>query len=171
MKATSQIEIDCPAQDIDLALWLSTMSDGDYQGCSRAHRAAGTFREGGSFGMVNVESVGGHLLVQHYLAAQATPRHVVMHSKRSRVYVMHLAPAAIEVIWTLTVEPRTDHSCVLHCTVETRIWQPLGFIATLALLPIFLRQHVREETPGFARDIARKVSEGRFKAAPAVLAS
>jgi hypothetical protein len=160
MKAASQTEINHPAHRIDLGAWLSTLSDRDYQACSHSHRAAGTFREAGTFGMVNVESVGGHLLVQHYLAVTSTPSHVVMHSKATRVYVMHLAPAIIEVIWTLKVEPRDDQNAVLHCSVETCMPAPLAFIATLALLPLFLRRHVQEETPGFARDIARKVSEG-----------
>jgi hypothetical protein len=59
MKFSSQTVIDHPADRIDLAQWLSTMSDRDYQVCSRGHRAAGTFPEGGTFGMVNVEALGG----------------------------------------------------------------------------------------------------------------
>ena len=87
MKFSSQAVIDHPADRIDLARWLSTMSDRDYQVCSRGHRAAGTFPEGGTFGMVNVECIGGHLLIQHYLAEKAAPDQVVMHSKDTRVYV------------------------------------------------------------------------------------
>ena len=98
MKFSSQTVIDHPADCLDLARWLSTMSDQDYQACSRGHRAAGTFREGGTFGMVNVESIGGHLLIQHYLAEKAAPDQVVMHSKDTRVYVMHIFPATIGVI-------------------------------------------------------------------------
>lgn len=109
--------------------------------------------------MVNVESVGGHLLVQHYLAVKSTPNHVVMHSKNSRVYVMHLVPATIEVIWTLQIERKDSQSCVLHCTVEARMFALLNFVATLGLLPLFLRRHVQEEAPLFARDIARKASQ------------
>src|SRR5262245_46932182 len=105
MKFSSQTVIDHPADRIDLAQWLSTMSDRDYQDCSRGHRAAGTFRERGTFGMVNVESIGGHLLIQHYLAEKAAPDKVVMHSKDTSVYVMHILPATIEVIWTLGVKP------------------------------------------------------------------
>jgi hypothetical protein len=159
MKSTSQAEINHPASRIDLMEWLSTLSDRDYQACSRSHRAAGTFREAGTLGMVNVESVGGHLLVQHYLAAKSSPNHVVMHSKNSRVYVMHLVPATIEVIWTLQILRKDSQSCVLHCTVETRMPAFLNFVATLGLLPLFLRWHVQEEAPLFARDMARKASD------------
>jgi hypothetical protein len=58
MKSSFRTVIDHPADRIDLAQWLSRMTDREYQACSRAHRAAGTFREGGTFGMVNVESIG-----------------------------------------------------------------------------------------------------------------
>jgi hypothetical protein len=168
MKAVSQTPINHPANRIDLGAWLATLSDRDYQACSRSHRAAGTFREAATFGMVNVESVGGHLLVQHYLATTATPSHAVMHSKATRVYVMHVFPATIEVIWTLKVEPGDDRNAVLHCSVETHMPALLAVIATLALLPVFLRWHVQEETPGFARDIARKVGEGLLTKTPSV---
>jgi hypothetical protein len=159
MKSTYQAEINHPASRIDLMEWLSTLSDRDYQACSRSHRAAGTFREAGTLGMVNVESIGGHLLVQHYLAVKTAPNHVVMHSKNSRVYVMHLVPATIEVIWTLQIERKDSQSCVLHCTVETRMPVFLNFVATLGLLPLFLRWHVEEEAPLFARDMARKAGD------------
>ena len=117
MKCSSRTVIDQRANRIDLAQWLSTMSDRDYQACSKGQRAAGTFREGGTYGMVNVESVGGHLLVQHYLAREAKANHVLMHSTDTRVYVLHVFPATIEVIWTLGVEPRDGQSAEFTCTV------------------------------------------------------
>ena len=83
MKSSFRTVIDHPADRIDLAQWLSTMSDRDYQVCSRGHRAAGTFPEGGTFGMVNVESIGGHLLIQHYLA-----EHVPSNSSVLRTSIM-----------------------------------------------------------------------------------
>jgi hypothetical protein len=55
--------------------------------------------------MVNVESVGGNLLVQHYLAVKLAADHVIMHSRNSRVYVSRLFPATVEVIWTLEAKP------------------------------------------------------------------
>jgi hypothetical protein len=136
------------------------MTDGDYQACSRAHRAAGTFRESGTLGMVNVESVGGHLLVQHYRATKLTANHVIMHSKNSRAYISHLFPATVEVIWTLKAEPKDAHRTLFRCSVETRLAPLLRILATMGLLPIFLRQHTQEETIGFAADISRKVSQG-----------
>jgi hypothetical protein len=136
MKRSSMTVIDQPADRIDLAQWLSTMSDRDYHACSQGHRAAGTFREGGTFGMVNVESVGGHLLVQHYLAKEATANHVLMHSTNTRVYVLHIFPFTIEVIWTLGVERRDSQTAEFTCTVEARMPAPLRFVASLGLLPL-----------------------------------
>ena len=160
MKTSSQIAINHPAERVNLARWISTLSDHDYQACSRAHRAAGTFREGGTLGMVNVESVGGNLLVQHYRAEKLAANHVVMHSKNTRVYVSHLVPATIEVIWTLEAKPGHGQSTVFSCSVETRMSRLLSVLSTVALLPFFLRRHTQEETLGFAADISRKVSKG-----------
>ena len=101
-----QTLIDLPAERIDLPAWLAILSDRDYQACSPDHRAAGIFHEDGVFGSVNVESVGGHLLVHHYLAEDASARRIVMRSRNTRVYVMHTVPATIEVIWTLEIEPQ-----------------------------------------------------------------
>jgi hypothetical protein len=141
MQSSSRTVIDHPADRIDLAQWLSKMTDREYQACSRAYRAAGTFREGGTFGMVNVESIGGHLLVQHYLAKKATAHHVLMHSTNTLVYIMHVLPATIEVFWTLGIEPRDSHSAEFTCTVEARMPTPLDFVARLRLLPLFLDSH------------------------------
>ncbi len=74
MKATSQTVINLPVEGIDVSAWLAQLSDRDYQACSPGHLAAGIFYENGVFGSINVENVGGHLLVHHYLAEGASPR-------------------------------------------------------------------------------------------------
>jgi hypothetical protein len=137
------------------------LTDREYQACSPGHRGAGVFRENGTSGSINVESIGGHLLVQHYLATTATPNRVVMHSRNTRVYIMHVAPATIEVTWTLDVEPRDRATAEFRCVVEARMPALLQFVATLGLLPLFLRWHVQGETLSFARDIARKIRSAR----------
>ena len=138
MKASSQAVIDHPADRIDLADWLATLSDQDYQNCSRGHRAAGTFREAGTLGMVNVESIGGHLLVQHYLAASFTPRRVVMRSNDTRVYILHAFPAKIEVIWTLEIEPKDDRTALFRVhgrNADAETAGPRGHLGILAGIP------------------------------------
>jgi len=106
MKSSSQTVINLPVDRIDLPAWLAKLSDRDYQACSPAHRAAGIFYENGVFGSINVENVGGHLLVHHYLAEDASAQRITMRSRNTRAYVLHIAPATIEVIWKLEVEPR-----------------------------------------------------------------
>lgn len=59
----------------------------------------------------------------------------------------------------------TDHSATFRCSVETRMPAHLGALAQLALLPIFLRRHTRDETIGFAWDIARKAAQGSLRKA------
>ena len=162
MKTSCETSINYPAERIDLMEWLENLSDREYQACSTSHRAAGAFRENGAFGTVNVENVGGHLLVQHYLAAKSTPNHVVMHSRNTRAYLMHLVPVTIEVIWTLEVERKDSRSALFRCTVEARMPTALAVVAVLGAMPFFLRRHVQEEAPLFAQDIARKISRGRI---------
>jgi len=73
---------------------------------------------------------------------------------------MHIFPATIEVIWTLGVKPRDGNGAEFSCSVEALMPAPLGSVATLGLLPLFLRWHVEEETIKFAADIARKIGAG-----------
>lgn len=159
MKSASEAVIVRPVESIDLTAWLSNLTDRDYQACSRGHRAAGTFREGAELGMVNVENVGGNLLVQHYIMASAAAEKVVMHSKNTRVYIAHLVPATIEVIWTVEVERKTSQSATFRCTVETRMPMLLRALSNLILLQLFLHRHTREETVKFAADIERKAGQ------------
>lgn len=161
VSASCATSIAQPAERIDLVEWLANLSDRDYQACSRGHRGAGTFRENGAFGSINVENVGGHLLVQHYLAAKSTPHHVVMHSRNTRIYLMHVVPTTIAVVWTLEVEPKDSSSALFRCTVDARLPVALAVVGRLGLLPMFLRRHVQEEAPLFARDIGRKIADSQ----------
>src|SRR5262245_3130719 len=121
MKASSQTVIDLPADRIDLPNWLATLSDRDYQACARGHVAAGGYRQDGVLGSINVENVGGHLLVQHYLADDTALNRITMRSRNTRAYVLHTFPATIEVIWFLEVHPKDSRSSFFRCTVEANI--------------------------------------------------
>lgn len=162
MKASSQTLIELAADRIDLVAWMKNLSDRDYQACSPAHRAAGAFYENGTFGTINVESVGGHLLVHHYLATELEPLHVVMHSRDTRVYIMHIMPATIAVTWTLEAQANDSRSSRFRCTVEVHMPAFLSVVANLGLLPLFLRRHVQGETPLFAQDLITKAASGRI---------
>jgi hypothetical protein len=107
--------------------------------------------------MVNVESVGGHLIVQHYREVHADRSSVEMYSAASRVYLFHLVPVAAAVRWRLGVTPNSATASEFTCTVDVTLPAVLQVVARLSFLGRFLRQHVEEETPGFAADISRKL--------------
>ena len=135
---TAHATLDVPAGEVDLETWLFGLSDEEYQACARGHRAAGVFTDELGRGTVNVESIGGNLIIQHYRAVRAEPSAVEMYSTASTVYLLHTVPVTASVRWLLTVTPRTAS------TSES-----------------FLERHVNEETGGFASDITRKCRSGQ----------
>jgi len=163
MKHTGHTTLAAPIEQIDLTEWLFTLSDADYQACARGHRAAGVFVQDGVRGMVNVEAMGGHLIVQHYREVTATPSHVEMVSERSRVYLFHLVPATIQVRWTMSATARTADTSDFQCTVELILNPVLRALGGLSALSVAIRSHTREETQRFADDIIRKIT-GRTQA-------
>jgi hypothetical protein len=158
MKFSHQAVIHAPAEQVDLESWLFTLSDSDYQSAARGHRAAGTFTEDGRRGSVNVESIGGAMMIQHYLERDAGPVRVEMLSNRSQAYLFHLFPVHVQVRWTMTAEAKTAETTEFTCEVEIQMPTILRVAAALIAMPYFVRKHVEEETPGFVADIERKLS-------------
>ena len=66
MKFSHEVSMAVPASSVDLPNWLFSLSEADYQACAKGHRAIGMLGGNERSGMVNVESIGGSLLVQHY---------------------------------------------------------------------------------------------------------
>jgi len=158
MRHTGSVTLNVAASQVDLENWLFTLSDTEYQACARGHRAAGTFVQDGVRGMVNVEAIGGHLIVQHYQEVSAKPSYVEMLSRRSRVYLFHLVPATIQVRWTMSVSARTAESSEFRCTVELTMSPLLRFLGAMSLLGVAIRAHTLEETKLFGDDIVRKTA-------------
>ena len=159
LRRTARVTIDVPSTEIDLETWLFGLSDEEYQACARGHRAAGVFTDDRGRGSVNVEVIGGNLLIQHYRLVRGGRSHVEMFSDASRVYLLHLAPVAGTVRWTLTVTPTTESSSAFTCTVEVGLHPVLMALGHLMAVGPFLARHVEEETRGFAADIGRKHRE------------
>lgn len=69
--------IDAPIEAVDLADWLFTLGDAEYQRCAPGeHIAAGaTTTDDGRPMSINVEQVGGALAIQHYIGEVVTPAH------------------------------------------------------------------------------------------------
>lgn len=111
--------------------------------------------------MVNVESIGGNLLVQHYRLVRGSRNDVEMYSRASRVYLLHLVPVTASVRWWLKVTPKTDSSSEFTCTVQVDLHPVLRVLGSLMAAGPFLGRHVAEETPGFVADLTRKLSGSR----------
>ncbi|WP_432995948.1 hypothetical protein [Dactylosporangium sp. CA-233914] len=167
MKHTGRTTLDVPIDRVDLSEWLFTLSDAEYQAAApTAHRAAGTFVQNGVRGSVNVEVIGGHLIIQHYREVTATPTHVEMFSTRSRVYLFHLVPAHIQVRWTMSAADQTAGTSEFRCTVELIMNPLLRFLGAMSGLSPAIRRHTRIETQGFADDIVRKAKAAAKHTAP-----
>jgi hypothetical protein len=106
--------------------------------------------------MINVESVGGNLIVQHYRPVRADRASVEIYSPASRVYLFHLVPVAAGVRWTVEVTPKAATALDFACTVQVHLAPVLGVLARLSFLGHLLGNHADEEAQGFAADITRK---------------
>jgi hypothetical protein len=148
------------ADQVDLSKWLFTMTDEEYQAVATAHRALGTFVEDGVRGMVNVEAMGGALLIHDYREVQATKPQVEMCSPRTRMYLLHVLPVSIEVRWTMNVVPRTADTSTFSCTVDIVLPAALRVVAGVVGFKRAVRKHVEEETGGYAVDLTRKLRAG-----------
>lgn len=126
MEFTQHTVINAPVDQVDLKEWLFTLSDSEYQATAKGNKAAGTFTTDGVRGMVNVESIGNVIVVQHYLAVRADSTHMEMLSERSLVYLLHLIPTPVWVRWTMTAVAKTEDTTTLSCTVQTRMPPPVA---------------------------------------------
>ena len=155
MKFAHEVMIPASADAINLPDWLFGLSEEDYAACQRGHRAIGVLGDGARAGMVNVESIGGSLMVQHYATHLAEAHHVTMVSKASRAYLMHVVPVALGVVWDMSVVPE-GASARFRCEIDVDLPLVVRALGLLSATPYFVRRHLIEETHGFARDSARK---------------
>ena len=73
--------INAPIQKIDIPTWCFNLSETEYQGCSPAHIAAGfTTAPDGKRMSINVETIGGSLMVQHYVETLGQKNHLILDS-------------------------------------------------------------------------------------------
>ena len=69
--------INAPIDKVDLPDWVFGIPDAEYQRCSPAHIAAGASRTADGKRMcINVEMIGGSIVVQHFVEDAAEPHHV-----------------------------------------------------------------------------------------------
>lgn len=151
----SEAVVDAPIEELDLSYWVFAMGDRDYRRCARGHIACGSSPlPGGARASINVESVGGHLLVQHYEPEVFEPRHIRMVSHASEMWIFRLIPSRVRVIWDVSLHGREQGGCTFrdHIRVEHRS-RLLWLLSKLALINRIVQQHDDEETPAFAANL------------------
>jgi hypothetical protein len=154
----TEIEINVPANSINLSEWVFEMSDKDYQKCAKGHIGAGSsIMPDGKRSSINVESVGGSLLVQHYIEAISKPDHVQLVSERSNLWLYHIFHIHVKVIWEMKTIKKSGSSCIFidHIRVEhPSLFMKIGSI--FGFTRYFIQRHDNEETPKFANDFLNK---------------
>lgn len=93
-------ELEVPLEKIDIADWLFNLPEAEYQRCCVPdHIAAGsTTTDDGRRMSINVEMIGTSLVVQHYVAAEATPSYCRMDSI-SDVFPPTGGRTQVNVVW------------------------------------------------------------------------
>lgn len=157
--------VDAPLEKIDLFDWALNLPEGEYQRCAPGeHIAAGrTTTDDGRLMSINVENIGGTLVIQHYIAEVHEPHHVTFVSLSDA-----LTPGGwvkVQATWDMRVERVDDHTSELVNTVTTRPTQ--GYLDLVAQSGATFEQaaaaqhevivgHNGRETPLFAASLGRK---------------
>ena len=149
--------IKAPKEAFNLHDWVFTLSDKDYQSTARGHIGAGSsIHTDGTQTSVNVESVGGGLLIQHYVAEVKEPDHVKMVSLTD-LYLAPFIRIVIKVTWEMRLIAVSDNECKFQNTVLVE--HPnfiMKIFSALALTGYFVRKHNEEETPLFAQNLYKR---------------
>jgi len=155
--------INAPIEKVDIPSWCFTLSESEYQSCSPGQCSAGASTSlDGRRMSINVEILGGSLIVQRYIEEVARPDHLRLVST-SDVFTA-TGRTKIGVIWDLVVRKVDDKTCEFTNTVQTGATQELlDFLGSQGISldvcrgarkPI-LEAHNRQETPMFAKSIER----------------
>ena len=155
--------INAPIDRIDIPNWCFNLSEREYQGCSPAHIAAGfTTTPDGKRMSINVEIIGGSLMVQHYVETLGRKDHLILDST-SDVFTPN-GRTTIHVTWELSVKEIEPGKCEFinrvktHATDEFMTFigkQGIPFELFRAQRQPFSIAHNQSETPLFAASIER----------------
>jgi hypothetical protein len=165
VKSKKTATIHAPVEHVDIAEWLLHLPDAEYQRCAPPdHIAAGTTTtDDGRPMSINVEVIGGSLMVQHYVAEVHEPHHCRMVSL-SDVQTPN-GWTKIHVIWDLSVTSLDSTSC--RYTNQVLSYPTPAFLDMLKVAGISFddavadRQaatddHNRRETALYAQSLERK---------------
>ena len=160
--------INAPIEQVDLADWVFSIPDAEYQRCSPAHIAAGSSRTADGKRMcINVEMIGGSIVVQHFVEDVAEPDHVRLVSLSDTFSPNGLT--RVQVLWELSVKPVDSERCEFtnhihgNATDEFHAFlarHGLPFEAAKQARRQASEEHNRIETPLFAKSIERHALSG-----------
>ncbi|MGX9146386.1 hypothetical protein [Mesorhizobium sp. 128a] len=155
--------INAPIEKIDIPKWCFNLAEQEYQGCSPAHVAAGfTTAPDGKRMSINVEVIGGALMVQHYVETLGRKDHLILDSV-SDIFTPN-GRTTINVRWELSVKALNDGSCEFTNHVRSTATNDFMTLLDRQGIPfeVFRSQrqpnsiaHNKGETPLFAASIER----------------
>ena len=155
--------IEAPIELIDIPAWLYSLPTEEYKRCSPDHIAAGaTFADDSTRMSINVEMIGGSLLVQNYVEHIGEKDHVKLVSTTD-VFSPN-GRTTSEVTWDLSVKKIDDNSCEYTNHVTARATEPfltfikehgISFEEAAAARQKASSLHNQGETPPFAKSIER----------------
>lgn len=155
--------INAPFEKIDIPKWCFTLPEDEYRRCSPAHIAAGfTTAPDGRRMSINVETIGGSLMVQHYVETLAEKHHLILESV-SEIFTP-TGRTTIHVLWELNAKRIDDRTCEFTNHVRSRATEEFKTFLDRQGIPfdVFRAQrqpmsiaHNQGETPLFASSIER----------------
>ncbi|UFW65913.1 hypothetical protein RlegWSM1455_07805 [Rhizobium laguerreae] len=155
--------INAPIEKIDIPRWCFTLPEKDYQECSPAHIAAGFTTAPDDRRMsINVETIGGSLMVQHYVETLGEKDHLILDS-HSDVFTPS-GRTTIHVTWELSAKRIDEARCEFTNRVRSYATDEMLTFLDRQGIPfdIFRTQrqpmsiaHNKGETPLFAANIER----------------
>ena len=155
--------VNAPIEKVDIPAWCFSLPEAEYQWCSPAHySAAVAIGPDGRRMSINVEVIGGSLMVQHYLEDVSEPDHLRLLSD-SDVFTP-TGRTKLGVMWDLRVVRVDETSCEFTNTVHSAATPELIELLSKQGIPadVFASArkpnsvgHNRQETPMFAKSIER----------------
>ena len=165
-KSVSEATIHAPAAAINLTDWVFTLTDTEYQACSKNHIAAATSKTAeGKRMSLNVEQVG-NLMVQHYVEDISERAHCRLVSTSDSIGPEITSHTKVAVIWEFTTEPIDANTTKFTNSVEVRaVPEYLGVLEKRGvplskaseLVQTAVHAHNEEETPVVPRPFDRLV--------------
>ncbi len=166
-KSTYSHEIDVPLAQVDIAEWLFSLPEAEFQRCCIPdHIASGvTTTDDGRRMSINVEMIGTGLVIQHYVAETATPSYCRMNSI-SDVFTKD-GRTQVSVLWELIAEDaghgrtRYTNRVTAHPTDAFMAFleeHGIAYPEAAAARQSSGADHNRRETPFYAESIARRAN-------------